>query len=177
MLKSIPSRYGTFPVTIHWLSAMLIVVALGSGFQAENALSPDAKAALLRLHIPAALAVFLLTALRIVWWQSIDRKPLSVEGVTRWQNRLAHGVHVGFYIVILGMIASGIGMMVLSGAGSVIFGAADEVLPNFHLYAPRLPHGFGANLLLALLFAHVAAALYHHFIRRDGLLGRMWYGR
>jgi cytochrome b561 len=23
---------------------------------------------------------------------------------------------------------------------------------------------------------HVLAALYHQFIRRDGLIGRMWYG-
>ncbi|MEO4001768.1 cytochrome b/b6 domain-containing protein [Mesorhizobium sp. CAU 1732] len=33
------------------------------------------------------------------------------------------------------------------------------------------------GLLVALLLAHVGAALYHHFIRRDGLLRRMWYGR
>ncbi|WP_156943326.1 cytochrome b/b6 domain-containing protein [Ensifer sp. WSM1721] len=39
-----------------------------------------------------------------------------------------------------------------------------------------MPHGFGANLLIGLLAFHAGAALYHHFIRRDGLLRRMWYG-
>ncbi|MBP2446001.1 cytochrome b561 [Rhizobium leguminosarum] len=73
-------------------------------------------------------------------------------------------------------LARGVGMIALSGAAQSIFGAGME-LPDFHLYPPRLPHGLGANLLLGLLFTHVGAALFHQFIRSDGLLSRMWYGR
>lgn len=177
MLKSSPDRYGAVPVTIHWLTAILIIFALGSGFQAGNALDPDTKAALLRMHIPAAIIVLLLTAFRIVWWWVFDRKPEPVRGAPLWQERLARGVHIAFYIVILGMVASGIGMIALSGAGPAIFSGAGAELPNFLQYPPRIPHGLGASLLVALLIAHVGAALYHHFIRRDGLLWRMWYGR
>src|SRR5690606_31660503 len=36
-----------------------------------------------------------------------------------------------------------------------------------------LPHWVGALLIILLIGAHVAGALYHQFIRRDGLLGRM----
>lgn len=177
MLKSSPDRYGAIPITIHWLTAILIVLALGSGFQAGNAIDPAIKAGFLRIHIPAAIIALLLTAFRIIWWWVFDKKPLPVQGVPVWQERLARGVHLALYVVILGMIASGIGMMLLSGAGPIIFGGTGATLPNFHLYPPRVPHGLGANLLLALLFAHIGAALYHQFIRRDGLLWRMWYGR
>jgi len=86
-------------------------------------------------------------------------------------------VHVLFYVVILGMIASGIGMMVLSGAAPLIFGGESALLPDFWKYTPRVPHGIGARLLLALLVLHAGAALYHHFVRRDGLLWRMWFRR
>jgi cytochrome b561 len=86
-------------------------------------------------------------------------------------------VHVLFYIVILGMIASGIGMIALSGAAPMIFGAERTLLPDFWKYPPRLPHGIGARLLLALIVLHAGAALYHHFVRRDGLLRRMWFSR
>lgn len=85
-------------------------------------------------------------------------------------------MHFLFYVVILGMIASGTGMMVLSGAGPVVFGQVGA-LPDFWMYAPRVPHGIGARLPLALLILHVGAALYHHFFRRDGLLTRMWSAR
>lgn len=177
MLKSSPDRYGAIPITIHWLTAILILVALAAGFRAGNALDPAAKAAFLRVHIPAAIVVLLLTAFRIIWWWFFDKKPLPVQGSPLWQERLARSVHIALYIVILGMIASGVGMMVLSGAGPVIFGGAGATLPDFHQYPPRVPHGLGANLLLALLLAHIGAALYHQFIRRDGLLRRMWYRR
>lgn len=177
MLKSTPGRYGAIPVTIHWLAGIVILLALGSAFQAGNALDSDAKAAFLRIHIPASIIALLLTVFRIVWWWFFDKKPEPVQGLPVWQERLARGVHVAFYIVILGMVARGIGMIALSGAGPAVFGGTDASLPNFHQYLPRVPHGLGANLLVALLVAHVGAALYHHFIRRNGLLRRMWYGR
>ncbi len=37
-------------------------------------------------------------------------------------------------------------------------------------------HGVIATLLGLLIAAHVAAGLYHQFIRKDGLFGRMWFG-
>jgi cytochrome b561 len=66
MLKSRPDRYGAVAVSIHWLSAILILAPLGSGFQAANAMDAATKAGFLRFHIPVAITVLLLTALRIV---------------------------------------------------------------------------------------------------------------
>ncbi|WP_425644369.1 cytochrome b [Agrobacterium leguminum] len=175
MLKSTTDRYGAVPITIHWLSAIVIIVAIATGFQAGNAIDPAIKAGFLRIHIPIAISVLLLTVIRIVWWL-FDRKPQPVKGSPVWQERLARAVHIGFYVIILGMIASGIGMIILSGAGPTVLSDGAGQLPNFQDYPPRAPHGLGANLLLAFLAAHVGAALYHHFIRRDGLLWRMWYG-
>lgn len=65
MLKSTTDRYGAIPITIHWISAILILILLGSGFQAANAMDSVAKGAFLRVHIPMAIAILLLTLLRI----------------------------------------------------------------------------------------------------------------
>ncbi|MGO8148947.1 cytochrome b [Rhizobium leguminosarum] len=89
MLKSRPDRYGAIAVSIHWLSAVLILALLGSGFRAANAMDAATKAGLLRFHIPVAIVVLLLTALRIVWWWRFDRKPAPVQASPRWQERLA----------------------------------------------------------------------------------------
>lgn len=176
-LKSAPDRYGTMAVSIHWVSVVLILILIGSGFRAANTVDPAAKAAILRLHVPIAVAILALTFLRIVWWWRFDHKPHAVAGSARWQERTAQAVHVLFYIVILGMVASGVGMMALSGATPTIFGGTGELLPDFSKYSPRLPHGIGARFLLVLLVLHVGAALYHHFVRRDGLLWRMWFSK
>jgi cytochrome b561 len=127
--------------------------------------------------VPVAVAVLALTILRIVWWWRFDRKPGPVAGSPRWQERTAQAVHVLFYVVVLGMIASGVGMLVLSGAAPMILAAEGTPLPDFWKYPPRLPHGIGGRLLLALLALHAGAALYHHFVRRDGLLRRMWFSQ
>lgn len=175
-LKSNPERYGTLAVAIHWLSAVLILALLGSGFRAANAMDTAIKAGLLRFHIPVAIIILLLTIFRIVWWWRFDLKPLPVRGSPAWQERIARWVHIAFYVVMLGMVASGIGMMILSGAAPAVFGAPGMVLPNFSDYPPRAPHGLGAFLFVALLVFHASAALYHQFVRGDGLLRRMWYG-
>ncbi|HEX8049510.1 cytochrome b [Rhizobium sp.] len=174
-MKSTPDRYGTVAISIHWISAILILALLGSGFRAANAMDAVTKAGFLRFHIPVAIIVLILTILRIVWWR-FDLKPLPVKGSPAWQERIARWVHVAFYIVILGMIASGIGMMVLSGAAPAVLGEAGTALPNFTDYPPRAPHGLGAFLLVGLLIFHAGAALYHQLVRHDGLLRRMWYG-
>jgi cytochrome b561 len=176
-LKSTRDHYGTMAVLIHWVSAVLIVVLIGSGFRAANTVDPAAKAAILRVHVPIAVAVLALTILRIAWWWRFDRKPDPVAGSPHWQERTAQAVHVLLYVVILGMTASGIGMLALSGAAPMIFGGEGALLPDFWRYPPRLPHGIGARLLLALLVLHVGAALYHHFVRRDGLLRRIWFSK
>lgn len=174
MLKSSPDHYGTVAITIHWLTAILIIVLLASGFNAADSAESAAKAQFLRVHIPTAIVVLLLTIFRVIWW-IIDTRPKPVAGMPRWQEWSSRFVHFALYAVIFVMVASGIGMMVLSGAAPAVFGEAGAVLPDFRDYAPRGPHGLGANLLIVLLIAHIGAALYHHFIRRDGLIWRMWY--
>ncbi len=162
-IKSTDSRYGKVAVTLHWLTALLIFALLASGFQAGAAPESTAKSAFLRLHVPLGATILLLTLTRIGWWLFADTKPASIQ-MPSWQDRASRAVHTLFYIVILGMAASGIGMIVLSGAGPIIFGIERSALPDFWDYLPRRPHGLGARLMVALVVFHVGAALYHQFI-------------
>jgi cytochrome b561 len=175
-MKSTSAKYGTVAVTIHWLSAVLIVIQLGSGFRAASMVDTTAKEAVLSLHVPLGMAVLVLTIARLLWWLMLDRKPDPVAGDPAWQTVSAKAVHVLFYVVILGMVASGIGLMAASGAIDILFGEASGPLPDFTKFLPRTPHGLGARLMAVLLVFHAGAALYHHFIKKDGLLSRMWYG-
>ncbi len=172
--KSTTDRYGTVAITIHWLSALLILVLIGSGFRASGMEDPVAKAAILQIHLSVGIAILLLTLARIGWWFWADKKPASVA-MSPWKDRASRLVHVLFYVVILGMTASGLGMMVLSGAGQIIFSESVESLPDFWEFLPRRPHGIGARVMITLLILHVGAAVYHHFVKKDELIRRMWF--
>jgi len=170
--KSTPDRYGRVAVAIHWLTTLLIIALLISGFRAANTIDPAAKAAILGAHAAVGLSVLALTLVRLGWWL-LDAKPAIAAGMRPFLLRAAKTVHALFYVVILGMAASGIGMLALSGAGAILFAGASGTLPDFWAYPPRVPHGIGARLLVALFVLHAGAALYHQFIKRDGLLRRM----
>lgn len=175
MLKSSASRFGMVPVTLHWLTAVLILIALVTGFRASGGDDPASAAGLLRIHIPAALTILVLTVIHVLWWLIFDTKPQPPAGSPAWQNILARAVHMLLYLAIFGLIGSGIAMLALSGAGPQLFSGSGGALPDFAQYKPRAPHGVAALGLIALVIAHIGAALFHHYIRRDGMLRRMWF--
>ena len=175
-IKSTATHYGKVAVSIHWLSAFVIIVLIGTGFRATGIESTLAKAEVLQLHISFGVAILLLTVVRIGWWLFADKRPKAVP-MSSWQDSSSRAIHYFFYVVILGMTASGIGMIILSGTGSIIFGGDPALLPDFEGYVPRTPHGIGARLMLLLFVVHVGAAFYHHIFKKDGLLSRMWFTR
>lgn len=176
-LDNRPNRYGGVPITIHWTTGAAILGLVMTGFQAANMADPAAKITLLRVHAVLGITVLMLTLLRILWWTFMDNKPASPSGMPRWQARTSRIVHMLFYIVIFGMVASGIRMLSLAETGTVLLSDASASLPNFTSYPPRLAHGIGGRFLIALIILHAAAAFYHQFSLRDRLLARMGIGR
>ena len=55
--------------------------------------------------------------------------------------------------------------------------ASGPLPPTFDGSWRRVLHAVAAKLLMALIVLHVAAALWHHAVWRDGLLRRMGFGR
>jgi len=169
-------RYGGLAVTLHWLSALAVFVLLGSGFAAAWASDAAAKVALLQLHVPLAIALLVLTLVRIGWRVFKRSAPPSLAGTPRWQAATARAVHLLLYLALLLMLGSGIALLITSGAGPVVFGGTG-VLPDLTRFAPHTGHVLGALAILALLAAHIGAVLYHHLVARENILRRMWYQR
>jgi cytochrome b561 len=171
-LKSTSTRYGTVAIAIHWASALAVIFAFIGGLAAANA--DPVPVALLVAHIVLGSSVLLLTLLRIVWWLAADRHPETPAGQPRWQALAARVVHGLLYLILVLMASSGIATIVSSGAIPAITSGAP--LPDFSEVLPRLAHGIMSKVLLVLLAAHIGAALYHQFVRRDRLLARMGIG-
>ena len=174
--KSSTQRYGSVAIAIHWISAAAILIQIGLGFAAASAADTDAQAGLLRAHVVLGIFVVALTMIRLAWWL-IDRQPAALAGLPSWQALSERVVRVLLYLLILLLGASGIAVLMLSGAGDILFGGASGALPDFTRFPPMAAHIAAAAMLLGFAALHILAALYHHFWRRDGLLGRMWKAR
>jgi len=173
--KSSPQRYGGVAIALHWVSALAILVMLASGLAAANAAEAGPKLAILSVHVSVGACVLMLTAMRIVWWIFLDRRPSSQAGVPGWQIAISRVVHYGLYAAIVVMLASGVALAILSGLIPILLGAP-AALPDFTIFAPRVAHGFVSWIMIGLLSLHILTALYHQFIRRDRLLARMGIG-
>ena len=68
-------------------------------------------------------------------------------------------------------------MVVLSGAGDILFGTAPGPLPDFWNFAPRYVRAVLNSVMPGLLALHVGSALYHLLILKDRLLARMGLGQ
>jgi cytochrome b561 len=173
-LKSSNARYGSVAITIHWLSAIVILALFVTGLLAEGQVDPQAQLALVRFHVPLGVAVLVLTLLRIIWWWVADRRPALPADQPEWQKLAAKAAHIALYLLVLLLAASGIATLVLSGALPAIIAGA--TLPDFDTVLPRLVHGVVSKVMLGLLALHIGAALYHQLVRRDRLLARMGLG-
>lgn len=173
-LRSTSDRYGSVAIAIHWTSAALILAALAGGLIMANAPDRALAAMILPVHATLGILALLLTLARIACWIWGDKRPRPVAGLPVAQEWAARAVHALLYVAILVLGASGLATLVLSGAITALLSGAPP--PDFAGLLPRMTHGLVGRLLLVLLAAHIGAALWHQFVRRDRLLARMGIG-
>jgi cytochrome b561/polyisoprenoid-binding protein YceI len=170
-------RYSLVAIILHWAIAALLAFQISVGWALEDL---GARGfALYQWHKSVGITILLLTLLRIAvrYWKP---RPAKLEG--GWQGALASGVHVGLYAFMLGAPLTGWALVSTAKVKvpTLLFG----VLPLPHLPLPASAHelaegghGLIAWLGIALFLLHVAGALRHHFLMRDGLIWRMIPGR
>lgn len=173
------TRYHPALVALHWLLAILILIALFGGTFILDAMPNDHpnKIEGLQGHMIVGITILVLMLVRLVVRLRTTHPPEADIG-NALLNRLSKWAHWAFYLLIFGMLGSGIGMSVLAGLPPIVFGGSGDPLPmTFDDLPPRIAHGFFATALMLLIAGHVGAALYHQFARKDGLLRRMWFGQ
>ena len=172
-----PTRYHGVLVFLHWLLALLLIVALVMGTFALKTVpnsSPD-KIGALQGHMIAGGLILLLTLVRLVV-RIKTAHPAPATAGNALLDRLAPLAHWALYGLVLAMAGSGIATSVLAGLPQIVFGGVGTLPVDFNSLPPRAVHGIVAKLLMLTIALHIAAALYHQFVRRDGLLARMGFG-
>jgi cytochrome b561 len=179
-LRSTEAGWGALLRAFHWLVAALILAQGVIGLtMVQMGLTP-AKVRVFALHKSIGMTILALVLLRIAWRLG-ERRPAHPPAMPRWQRRAARVVHLALYVLILAIPLSGWWFNSASNAPLVWFGWLN--LPSLTggydpVWKPRalLVHQTLFWVLVALLVAHVGAALWHHFRERDDVLRRMVVG-
>lgn len=174
-----PPRHHPTTVALHWLQAASIVAAFGIGLTMVDL--PMSPARLLRFnwHKWAGITALALAFVRVGW--RIGHPPPPEVPMPPWQARAARALHRDLYALALVVPLAGWAYSSAAGFPVVLFGVLPlpDFVPESRALAGVLKpvHKVLAALLGAAVLLHVGAALHHQFVRRDGLLSRMWFGR
>ncbi len=172
-------RYHPALVALHWITMLLLFAALlgGSLNMAPMANSDPEKLEILRLHMIIGNVILALMVLRL-GIRLRSQHPPSVNTGNLLQDKAAGLAHIGLYLLVFVMIASGWATALAADLPAILFGGSGAALPeDFYEFAPRLVHRIGFILLSLLIGLHIVAALYHQFVQKDHLLARMWFGK
>lgn len=175
-MNTTTSRYSPFAMLLHWVLALAIIGSFCMGvYMSDLPFSPQ-RLKLYNWHKWAGVTILALSALRLLW--RLVRKPPPDIPMPGWQRGAAHATHLLLYLLFFAVPLVGWAYSSAAGFPIVWFGVLP--LPSFVPVDKELAeaikpwHAYLAFAMAALVLAHVAAALKHQFIDRDGLLARMW---
>jgi cytochrome b561 len=178
ILKSGVNHWGDLAKFFHWTIVLLILVQGTIGLiMVELPKRPDVIP-VFSLHKSLGLTIFALAALRLAW-RAFDPRPDAPASMPRWQVRAARAGHALLYVLLFAVPLSG-----------WWFDSVAALRPLYWFGLIEVPHLTGPDkslkdvaaethellfwLLVAVAAGHAAVALYHQFVSRDNVLGRMW---
>lgn len=161
---------------LHWLTAIAVLAAIPLGIAMLNAPSGPVQNTLFDLHRSFGVVILVLVLVRLPY-RLFAGAPPPEPSLPRWQLGLSHAVHWLLYLFLLAMpIVGWVGTSAYGAPITVfwLFELPPIVAKNEALATSLLGWHATAGLIMGgLVLVHIAAALYHRFVRHDGVLARM----
>jgi superoxide oxidase len=172
-------RYDPVSVFLHWSIAIgVIAVAViellrGELFAKGSAMREGLKA----FHEPAGTVLFALILVRLLW-RSLHTPPELPDAMLPLERLAAKLTHLTLYVMMVAVPIVGIGVTFAHGR-PIDFGIfqisfpLDATLGRSGARTLRGAHELLGQGILGMAFIHAAAALWHHYVRKDDVLLRM----
>lgn len=180
-----PLAYGRVARTLHWLTALLILVAFPLGMIADalpydNSEALALKATVFSVHKTLGVAVFFTALIRILWAYG-NQRPAPLHPNRRLETFLAELVHWTLYASLVVVPLSGwIHHAATTGFAPILwpFGQDLPLVPKSEMVAKvtGAAHWIFTKLLLVSLILHLLGVVKHVVIDRDKTLARMTSG-
>jgi cytochrome b561 len=169
------TRYTPTAIGLHWLIGAGIIAMLAIGLYMESLPFGMGKFQLIQFHKSLGITILALAAIRLLW-RFTNPAPRLAPATPAWQKAIAHSTHWLLYGLMFAMPVSGWVMSDFAGYHPSLFGLPLPVLVQPNAEAAKVMaerHEQLAWVLMALLAAHIGAALYHHVWQSDDTLRRM----
>ncbi len=153
--------HGLVTKGLHWVSAALIAYGYYKGLEDVSQL---ADPALFQSEVVFALILGAAFLVRLIWTKAYSGSTRLPQSAPKWEHKASRVVHRGLYCSVF--------MIVLSGLG-IALGYGTPVLGGAFLNVMIGMHETALTLMPLLLLAHIAGAVWHKVIRRDGVLESM----
>ncbi len=168
-------RFSPLQRALHWLMAAMVVAMLFIGVGMVSTLHPR-YLVLIAIHKPLGIAILVLAVLRLGVRLRRGAPPLPAD-LPWWQAAGAKASHVLLYALLIVMPLVGWSMLSAGGYPIVLYGPIHlpQIVPHddaLHAIL-RAAHAWLAYLFFVTILLHVAAALFHALVRRDGVFQSM----
>ncbi len=177
-MKPTYAHFSPLARALHWTMAPLIIAMLFVGVGMVATVS-HAHSTLIAIHKPLGVALLVLVILRAGVRIRRGSPPLPVD-MPAPQRIAARLSHLVLYALMAAMPLIGWAMLSAAGYPITLYGPLHlpPIAPhNVELFAAlRALHTWLAFALFATVLLHLAAALFHGSIRRDGVFSSMARG-
>ena len=170
--NNLQDKYNKGTIVIHWLSLLLILGLIPSGFIMADTPVNETKVLLLRMHVIVGFIVFLATLLRVYFFFS-KKRPTKIDTGSTFHNKLIVLIENSFYIVLLLICISGIAGVLMAGLGGVIQSGDYKLFPTSMEVPPFVVHKIGAIGLIILLLAHIGGVINHYINFKENTIKRI----
>lgn len=168
------SKYDPFARLLHWLIVVLLAAQYVIGWTMPEIHRGTQPVGLIDIHLELGVSIIGVMIVRVVW-RLLRKEPKPVDGaaLARAVAYLTHGL---LYLLLIVQPLMGWANASSRGWRITVFGVE---LPSIAPTGSTIGHALGdvhgvlAWVMLGLIGLHVAAALYHQFLLRDGVLRRM----
>ena len=171
-------RHGPHPALVralHWAVAAAVLAEFLLALGRMGTDSTPLRATLLAWHQPLGLLIGAATLARLGVRLRVRLAAWRGSRLVAWGSSAIHALSYGLLLAL-----PALGLALTNARGHAIalpgLGALPPLLGRDLDLADTLEdwHGALAWTLLALIALHVAAAAWHQWVRRDGLLDAMW---
>jgi cytochrome b561 len=168
-------RFNPLQRTLHWVMAVCILTMLFIGVGMASTVAPQ-YLTLVNIHKPLGILILVLALIRLIVRLRYGAPPLPLD-LPEPMKLAAYLSHYALYALMIAMPL--IGWAMLSAAEYPVALWPGISLPQILPRSPGLhtllwnAHFYLAFLFFALILMHLAAALFHALIRRDGVFDSM----
>ncbi len=168
-MNGVRRRFTVVQRLLHWLMAVCILAMLFIGVGMVSTVMPK-YLTLVSIHKPLGIAILALALVRLAMRLGYGAPSLPAD-LPEPMKLAAHLSHYALYLLMIGMPLIGWGMLSAAAYPVVLF----VILPQSDSLHALLwsAHFYLAFVFFALILLHLAAALFHALVRRDGVFEAM----